>query len=71
MAWEDLEFSKDCCATEAVAPDSMSVSVTTTLGASRRKGVEYEAANVANVANAGETTVSAFTQDGRDKQMVV
>ena len=38
---------------------------------SHRKGVEYEAANGATIVNEGEKKFSAFTEDGREKKMVV
>ena len=69
--WEEIEFSVDSGATETVAPDSMPESIPTNPGPASRKGVEYEAANGATIANEGEKKFSAFTEDGREKKMVV
>ena len=69
--WEEIAFSVDSGATETVAPDTMPNSIPTVPGVASRRGVEYEAANGATIPNEGEKRFTAFTEDGREKGMVV
>ena len=69
--WEEIEFAVDSGATETVAPDTMPNSIPTVPGVASRRGVEYEAANGATIPNEGEKRLTAFTEDGREKGMVV